>query len=320
MHSAVIHYKAHIMKILILGAGAIGGYYGARLIQAGADVTFLVRPQRASLLASHGLVVHSELGNFHAPVRTVTQDAVQADYDVIIVTCKGYDLEQAMDAIAPAVGQTTAILPFLNGLDAYDRLDERFGKDRVLGGVAYIATMLAENGAIRHLGANDVVITGARTPLLHDQAQAVHALLAASPGARTFSNNITQALWDKWVMIAAGALMTCLMRGTVADILAAPGGRSLMQRAIAECRGVATAEGFDLSPETVQRMEKLLLDEQSTWAASMMRDITQDIARLESDDILGNMANRAEKHGLDVPLLRAAYCQLKVCESQKQRA
>ncbi|MFZ4878381.1 2-dehydropantoate 2-reductase [Janthinobacterium sp. Mn2066] len=305
------------MKVLMLGAGAIGGYYGARLIQAGADVTFLVRPQRAALLAAHGLAVHSELGNFHAPVPTVTQDTVQADYDVVIVTCKGYDLDQAMDAIAPAVGQATAILPFLNGLGAYDRLDQRFGRDKVLGGVAYIATMLAENSAIRHLGANDVVITGARTPLLHEQAQALHA---ASPGARTFSNNITQALWDKWVMIAAGALMTCLMRGTVADILAASGGRSLMQRAIAECRSVASAEGFDLAPETVQRMDRLLLDEQSSWAASMMRDITQDIARLESDDILGNMAERAEKHGLDVPLLRAAYCQLKVYESQKQRA
>ncbi|MFM2087127.1 MAG: hypothetical protein RLZZ237_1996 [Pseudomonadota bacterium] len=308
------------MKILILGAGAIGGYYGARLIQAGADVTFLVRPQRAALLATHGLVVHSELGDFHAPVQTVTQDAVQAEYDVIIVTCKGYDLDQAMDAIATAVGHTTAILPFLNGLGAYDRLDHRFGKDHVLGGIAYIATMLGENGAIRHMGANDVVITGARTPLLQDQAQALHTLFAASPGARNLSSNITQALWDKWVMIAAGALMTCLMRGTVADIMAAPGGRSLMQRAIAECRSVATAEGFGLAPETVQRMEKLLLDEQSSWAASMMRDITQDIARLESDDILGNMAERAEKHGLDVQLLRAAYCQLKVYESRKQRA
>ncbi|MBB5606354.1 MULTISPECIES: ketopantoate reductase family protein [unclassified Janthinobacterium] len=308
------------MKILILGAGAIGGYYGARLIQAGADVTFLVRPQRAALLATHGLMVHSELGDFHAPVQTVTQDAVHAEYDAIIVTCKGYDLGQAMDAIAPAVGQSTAILPFLNGLGAYDRLDHRFGKDHVLGGIAYIATMLGENGAIRHMGANDVVITGARTPLLQDQAEALHALFAASPGARTLSGNITQALWDKWVMIAAGALMTCLMRGTVADIMAAPGGRSLMQRAITECRSVATAEGFDLSPETVQRMEKLLLDEQSSWAASMMRDITQDITRLESDDILGNMAERAEKYSLDVPLLRAAYCQLKVYESQKQRA
>ena len=308
------------MKILILGAGAIGGYYGARLIQAGADVTFLVRPQRAALLATHGLVVHSELGHFHAPVHTVTQDAVKPDYDVIIVTCKGYDLDQAIEAITPAVGQATAILPFLNGLGAYDRLDQRFGQDRVLGGIAYIATILAENGAIRHMGTNDVVITGARTALLQERALALHALLAASPGARTFSNNITQALWDKWVMIAAGALMTCLMRGTVADIMAAPGGRSLMQRAIAECRSVAAAEEFDLAPETIQRMEKLLLDEQSSWAASMMRDITQDIARLESDDILGNMAERAEKHDLDVPLLRAAYCQLQVYQAQKQHA
>lgn len=122
------------MKILVLGAGGMGGYYGARLIEAGADATFLVRPQRAVALARDGLRVQSELGNFEGAVRTVTADEVGAGHDLVLLACKTYDLDAAIDAIAPAIAGGAAVLPLLNGLSAYDTLDRRFGRDRVLGG------------------------------------------------------------------------------------------------------------------------------------------------------------------------------------------
>jgi 2-dehydropantoate 2-reductase len=225
------------MNILMLGAGAIGGYYGARLLQAGADVTFAVRPGRRAALAREGLIVHSPLGDFRQHVNTVDPKAIEGGYDAIVLACKGYDLAEAMDDIAPAIGPDSVVLPFLNGLGAYDLLDRRFGRARVLGGVAYIATQLRRDGAIDHLAQGDTVLVGARSAHIDtlEAACALHGLLQASQGVRVITPDIAQALWDKWAMLAAGAALTCLMRGTIGQILATPPGRALAERAIAEC-------------------------------------------------------------------------------------
>ncbi|KAF1021520.1 MAG: putative 2-dehydropantoate 2-reductase [Paracidovorax wautersii] len=308
------------MKILIVGAGAMGGYYGARLLQAGADVTFLVRPQRAALLADRGLRVRSDLGNFDAPVATVLREHLQPVYDLIVLSCKSYDLDAALDDIQPAMAGKTMMLPFLNGLGVYDQLDARFGRDRVLGGVAYIAVMLESDGAIRHFGSNDVVMIGARSSAGVACAEQFHARIKQSPGTRTLADNITHALWNKWVMLASGAAMTCLMRGTVGDILATRDGATLMQQAMAECRAVAAAEGVELTSDDVQRLEARLLDRQSAWAASMMRDIAQTAPRIEADAIVGNLLARAEQHHIETPVLRIAHCHLQVYERQQAKA
>jgi 2-dehydropantoate 2-reductase len=308
------------VKILILGAGAIGGYYGARLIQAGGDVTFLVRPQRQELIEKRGLIVESDLGRFAQAVKTITAESVRPEYDLVLLTCKSYDLEQAMDAIAPAVHTNTAILPFLNGLMAYDALDARFGRQRVLGGVAYIATMLMPDGSIVHRGNNDTVLVGHRSADTRAAAQAFYDLFAKSPGIRKMPENIEQALWDKWVMICSGALMCCLMRGTVKDILHTHDGRRLMEQAMRECSDVAEYAGYKLSPQTVDGMRALLLDENLAWAASMMRDIGQNMPRVEGDAIVGDMLKRATQFGTDADLTRAAYCHLQVYMAQQNKA
>lgn len=300
------------MRILVVGAGAIGGYYGARLLQAGADVTFLVRPRRAAYLASNGLYVYSELGNFSGPVATISRQELEPNYDLVLLSCKSYDLENTLQDIAPALSDSTVILPFLNGLAVYDRLDQMLGRARVLGGVAYIAVMLDPDGSIRHFGGTDVVITGARSDSAIRVAQAFHAIIRQSPGTRSLSANVDEILWNKWVMLASGAVMTCLMRGTVGDILATNDGPGLMVQAMAECRSVANAEGIQFSTDDVQRLEARLLDRQSTWAASMMRDISQDAPRIEAQAIVGDMLIRAGRHDLQTPLLRVAYCHLQV--------
>ncbi|HEY4073026.1 MAG TPA: 2-dehydropantoate 2-reductase [Herbaspirillum sp.] len=310
------------MKILILGAGAIGGYYGARLIEAGGDVTFLVRPQRQALIEKQGLIVESELGRFAQAVKTATAESVKPEFDLVLLTCKSYDLAQAMDAIAPALQAHTAILPFLNGLVAYDALDARFGKQRILGGVAYIATMLMPDGSIAHRGNNDTVLIGARSTASEARAaaQAFYDLFAKSPGIRKMPENIEQALWDKWVMICSGALMCCLMRGTVKDILHTQDGRRLMEQAMRECAAVAEYTGYKLSKQAVDGMRALLLDENLAWAASMMRDIDRNLPRIEADGIVGDMLKRATQFGFDVHLMRAAYCHLQVYMAQRSKA
>ena len=300
------------MKVLVLGAGAIGGYYGARLIEAGADVSFLVRPARKAILEAHGLVVKSELGDFRQQVTAVTGEQAGGGYDLVLLACKAYDLAPAMAAIAPAMGEGTRILPFLNGLSTYDALDARFGRERVLGGVAYIATMLEPGGEIVHMGHNDQVLVGHRTPQGEGAAQAFHAFIARSPGVRKIAPRIEQALWDKWVMICAGSLMCCLMRGTLKDILSTRNGYTLMQQAIAECAAVAEKSGFALSAETLEATHARLLDASSPWAASMARDIAQGLPRIEADAVVGDMASRAERLGLPPGLARIAYCHLQV--------
>lgn len=305
------------MKILVLGAGGMGGYYGARLIEAGADVTFLVRPARADALAHHGLRMRSDLGDFRDKVKAVVADDPGTGYDLILLACKSYDVDAAMDAIAHAVAGGAAVLPLLNGLSAYDKLDRRFGRDRVLGGVSYIATSLAPDGSVSHAGHTDKLLVGARTPQAQILAADFHRLASRTPGIRGLSTNIEQELWNKWVMVASGALMTCLMRGTVGDILKTRDGRRLMEQAIDECSTVAALDGHPVPDRVAVEMRDRLLDETSTWAASMMRDIAQGAGRIEADAIVGDLISHAEAAGRDLPLSRIAYCHLQVYQGRR---
>lgn len=308
------------MKILVLGAGAMGGYYGARLIEAGQDVSFLVRERRARQLQQEGLVIDSALGNFAGPVKTLAAGtAIAPGFDLILLACKSYDLDGAIETLKPLTGQNTVILPILNGLSTYDSLDATFGRDRILGGVSYIATTLEKNGHIQHQGSNDSLSVGARASSSENIARAFHAAIARTPGLRQFSDNIDQALWNKWAMIAAGAAVTCLMRGNIGQILATAEGESLVRQAIAETTSVAAASGYPLSQAALDQMHKLLLSPASTWEASMARDIAAGMARLEADAIIGDMLTRAQRLGIELPLMRAAYCHLQVYEQRQAR-
>jgi 2-dehydropantoate 2-reductase len=309
------------MKILVLGAGAIGGYYGARLLRAGADVTFAVRARRRDILARDGLIVHSALGDVRQAVQTIDAQAINDVYDAVLLACKGYDLKQAIEDIAPAVGPNSVVLPFLNGLGVYSLLDQRFTRARVLGGVAYIATQLEPDGSIRHITPADTVLLGARTA---DQtataaAHALYVLFQASEGVRVLAPNIVQALWDKWTMLASGAAMTCLMRGSIAQIHATRPGRVLIERAIAEAEAVAAGDGYLIRGEGAERTRKLLLDPSSGWMASMMRDIAQGATRIEHEEIVGDMVRLGRRYGIETPLLDAAYCHLQVYAAQAER-
>ncbi|HTJ94817.1 MAG TPA: 2-dehydropantoate 2-reductase [Pararobbsia sp.] len=300
------------MKLLVLGAGAIGGYYGARLIEAGADVTFLVREKRQQRLMSQGLRVVSELGDFSRSVTSVLESELEPNYDLVLLTCKTYDLEPAADAIAPVMARGAKVLPFLNGIGAYDYLDARFGKANVLGGVAYIATTLGDDGVITQAGALDTVIVGARSAESNGLANAFHERVSQTKGRRVLSDNVDQALWDKWVMLAAGAITCCLMRGTVKEILATRAGERLMNQALDECAEVARRSGFALADATLNDTRARLLDRQSSWAPSMMRDIARDLPKLEADGIVGDMLTRADTLNVAATLTAAAYAHLQV--------
>lgn len=305
------------MKILVLGAGALGGYYGARLIEAGADVTFLVRPHRAKLLAENGLVIRSAMGDFSQKVATVVANEITRPYDAILVTCKAYDLDGAVEAIAPAVGSETVIIPLLNGLCAYDTLDKRFGVERVMGGVSYIATNLMKTGEIVHLSPFDRFYIGARHSAQTIKAQTFYELASKSSGTRELSAHIEQDLWEKWVMISAGAAITCLMRATIGDIMKTKGGAEAIAAVLDECESVARATGYELRPNAKKSARATLLDSGSTWAASMMRDIDAGAPRIEADAIVGDMIQRGRRLNVSTRLLEFAYVHLQTYEQRR---
>jgi 2-dehydropantoate 2-reductase len=232
------------MRILVVGAGAIGGYFGGRLLEAGRDVTFLVRPKRAALLAKIGLVIKSRFGDVNLPTPpTVTADALRTPFDLILLSCKSYDLQSAADSFAPAVGPNTAILPLLNGMAHIDYLAERFGGAAVLGGQCVISVTLDADGHILHLNDTHGVSFGERDGAVTPRAEAIATTFAGARFDSRLSQAILQEMWEKWVLIATMAASNCLMRAPVGDIVAA-GAENYSLALLAECAGIATAQGF----------------------------------------------------------------------------
>jgi 2-dehydropantoate 2-reductase len=306
------------MRLLVVGAGATGGYFGARLAQAGRDVTFLVRPARQAQLAQAGLVVRSPLG--HATIerpRTVLATELGGAYDLVLLSCKAYDLPAAIESFAPAVGRDTLVLPVLNGMSHLDTLDARFGSARVLGGLCIISAVLDADGSIRHLNDRHQLVFGSRRGAAVD-AGAVARVVAALQGAgfdAQASDVIEQEMWEKWVMLATLAGATCLMRGTIGDILQVPGGEAFMLGLLDECASTARRNG---APPRAAMMERAraMLTTASPLTASMLRDMERNAA-VEADHVLGDMVRRAGDGA--VPLLRAAYAHTKVYEATRLR-
>jgi 2-dehydropantoate 2-reductase len=305
------------MKILVVGAGAVGGYFGGRLLQAGRDVTFLVRPRRAAELAKHGLTIRSPVGDFHRPSPpTVVQDDLATPFDLVLLSCKAYDLDGAMASFAKAVGPTTTILPLLNGMRHIDRLGERFGPERGIGGLCVISATLGADGAVAHLndwhGLTFGELDGTRSPRI-ETIEA--ALLDAGFDAR-LSNEIRHEMWEKWVLIATTAGMTCLMRASVGDYLAA-GAADLALGLLGECASIAAAQGFPLREPALERARTALTASGSPFKASMLRDIERS-RPVEGDQILGDLHRRAAKP-VAFSLLRIATLHVKAYEAGRTR-
>ncbi len=305
------------MRILVLGAGGIGGYFGARIHAAGGDVTFLARPARAAQLRESGLKVVSPQGDTQIVPRVLTSGELDENFDVVILSCKAYDLASAMDAIAPAVGGQSVILPLLNGVAHIDPLVARFGAERVLGGVAFISVTLAQNGEIRHLNRVHRICIGSRTPRPTPWLQPLAQLLAASGVEFELSENIEQAMWDKIVFLSTLAGATCVMRASIGDILRTVAGEAFITGLLAECATIAAACGHAVAEAQLAASRKPLTEPGSSLMASMLRDVERG-GPTEADHILGDMAARAQANGLAAPLLGIAYSHLQAYSIRRQ--
>ncbi len=287
------------------------------MAEAGADMTFLVRPRRAAQIAADGLVIRSPRGDMARPVQTVQagapSGALNGPYDAVVLSCKAYDLDDAIASFAPVVGPGTAVLPLLNGMRHLDALDARFGAGAVLGGQCQIAATLEPDGTIRHLGELQALSLGERDGRTTPRAEALGAALAGCGGR--VSETVVQDMWEKWVFLASLACLSSLMRASVGDVVAA-GGTEIAHGLFDEAAGIAAGQGHAPRPAFAERMRGLLGQAGLLSTASMLRDIERG-NRIEADHIVGDLIARGT--AADTRLLRIAFVHLKAYEARRAR-
>jgi 2-dehydropantoate 2-reductase len=306
------------MRVLVIGAGALGGYYGACLVRAGADVTFLVRSGRAEQLRRDGLRIVSPHGDFALQPKLMMANDLREPFDVVLVGVKSYSLDDAMSQFAPAVGPNTMILPILNGLKHIDALTARFGAAQVLGGLANVSAGLDADGRVVQFMANQTIVFGEIEGSFSERVLALQSLLQIPGIDVRASESIMQDMWEKFVQLSTLAGITCLMRASIGDILTVPKGEESIFRLFAECCAVATASGFEPRAPFIEFDRNLFTTANSPLKASMLRDIERGSAT-EAEHILGDMANRARALSIDTPLLNLARAHVAAYEVGRQR-
>jgi 2-dehydropantoate 2-reductase len=306
------------MRILVVGAGAVGGYFGGRLLEAKRDVTFLVRESRAKRLAQRGLEIRSPFGDAHlSNPPTITAEELTNPFDLILLSCKAQDLQDAIQSFAPAVGADTVILPLLNGMSHLDDLDARFGSDRVLGGSCFISATRDEEGRIIHFNDTHRLSFGERDGARTARIQKISSTLSHAGLEAHCSIQILRDMWEKWIFIATFAGITCLMRGSIGDIVAA-GASDLTRKLLNECAAIAGAQGFPLGPDAMKKNDTFLTNAGSRLKASMLRDVERH-APIEAEHIIGDLVRRGKEDGVPTPLLQLAYAHVRCYEARRMR-
>jgi 2-dehydropantoate 2-reductase len=300
------------MKILIVGAGGIGGYFGAKLINAGADITFLLREKRHQLIQAQGLTIETPKGSFTVHPKSVKANQLEPIYDLIILAPKAFDLDDSLKSLAKA-SSYGVLLPFLNGLSHVETMDTLFGKARVMGGVAHIAAMITDTGAVKQLTDLNMLTVGPRTPEHEALAKEFIALCKQADFNSAYSENIEQVLWDKWVFLATLAGMTTLCRGSVGEIVSTPYGRELTLAMYEECCSIAKAAGHAIGEIPRSKAIEMLTKVGSPFTASMLRDLISG-QKTEHDHILGQMIKKGEENHIGCQLLKMAYTQTAVSQ------
>ncbi|MGA3225653.1 MAG: ketopantoate reductase family protein [Acidobacteriaceae bacterium] len=303
------------MKILVIGAGAVGGYFGGRLAQAGRDVTFLVRGRQADNIRKQGLQIVSPHGDATLHPRILLANELRDAFDLILLSVKGYGLEPAINDFAPAVGKATMILPVLNGMRHIDLLIERFGEGVVIGGVCLISSEVDDDGRIVQLTGTQRLVYGELRGGPTERMNHLDTVMQGAGFEARISEGITQEMWQKWVQLSSLGALTCLLRGAVGEAEAVPGGVDTATEILRESTAIATACGHPPSGDFLGKVRSTLTTRGSNLTSSMYRDLVKG-TRVEADQIIGDLLDRGRRFGVDTPLLHAAYVNLKIYEGR----
>jgi len=304
------------MNVMVLGAGGIGGMVGGRLAQHGCDVTFLVRERRKAQLDLDGLCIESPQGNAKLQVKSILQANASTTPDLVLLTCKAYDLDSAIEAIRPAMGPNTAVLPLLNGIAHMDRLNQEFGHARVLGGTIRMQATLTPTGTIRQLNDWQTLTFGEQDGHASDRLQAFQSALKLTGIEAKLSSSIMRELWMKLVHLATVASGTCLMRANIGEIARTPEGTQLLNRLLQLNADIASHAGYPPDDAFLEGYRKLFATRDATYEASMLRDLEKG-GQVEADQIVGFMLKQCRAAGKDDTLHLAAYTHLKAYEQRR---
>jgi 2-dehydropantoate 2-reductase len=303
------------MRLLVVGAGSTGGYFGGRLAAAGRDVTFLVRAGRAARLQADGLQIMSPHGNLTLNPKLVTASHITAPFDAILLAVKAYSLDAALDDFAPGVGPETMILPLMNGMKHVDLLRARFGYDALVGGVCRIAAVVDDKDRIVQLSRIHQIAYGEMNGAPSTRTEQLDAFMQGVGFDTDLSRTIEREMWEKWVMLATVGAVTCLMRGTTGEVEAAEGGSDFALQVLEEAVATVTAAGHTPSPGFVASTKALVTKENSAMTSSMYRDL-QSGRPVEAGQILGDLVARARGAGVATPMLAAANTHLFVYQNR----
>ncbi|HEY6483382.1 MAG TPA: ketopantoate reductase family protein [Steroidobacteraceae bacterium] len=303
------------MRLLVIGAGSTGGYFGGRLASAGRDVTFLVRAQRAAQLRAHGLQILSPHGDFTLAPRILLAADLEEHFDAVLLTVKAFSLQRALEDFAPAVGPGTMILPVLNGMRHVDVLTARFGRQALIGCICKVATTLDAAGRIVQLAGFQELAYGEMNGEDSARIRELDAFMQGAGFHARLSRTIEREMWEKWALLAAMGGMTCLMRGTIGEIQAAADGPDFAQRFIDEVVAVISAVGVAPDSGTLAAIKAFLTERGSNQASSMYRDLQRG-QPIELEQIIGDLLARARQAAIATPLLSAAYTHLSIYQSR----
>ncbi len=307
------------MKILVVGAGAVGGYFGVRLAQAGRDVTFLVRPARAQQLQRDGLQIVSPHGDLTLQPNTISSQEIHVPYDLVFLSVKAHALDQAIVDMRAAVGPETMIYPVLNGMRHVDILSEAFGKHAVLGGVCMVSTDTDPQGRIVQITPMQKLTYGELSGEITSRIRSFDNTMRNAGFETELSTSIMEAMWHKWVMIASLGLVTCLLDGPIGEINAVPYGEQTILQALDECMAVGAACGFPLPQPVAAFLRQSGTTKDSKLTSSMFRDM-QKGADVEAEEILGDLLKHAQSHQLKTPLLQAGTVRLRIYQNSRSNS
>lgn len=309
------------MRFAILGSGAVGGYFGAKLARAGQDVTFIARGAHRDAIREHGLEVRSAmLGDFVVKAPAESDTTRVGPVDVVIVAVKAYDNDTAFAMIPALAGPGTVVLTLQNGVDNVHQLAAVVGEPSVLGGTTYVATALEAPGLIVQTGVHRSIIFGevfgARS--LTPRVQAIADVMATADIQVTTAPDARTPLWDKFVYLVPFSGFTGAARLPIGYIWKHPHVREMFYAAAREVAAVAAAEGVTISPNRFETLEAYLTNIPPTTRSSLLIDLDQG-KRIEVEALQGAAVRRAAAHGVPVPIVATLYAALKAWESGNPR-
>ncbi|QQK80094.1 ketopantoate reductase family protein [Salicibibacter cibi] len=306
------------LKFLVVGAGAVGGYFGGRLLEAGENVTFLVRSKRRKQLEQNGLVLQSVKGDatLYPPL---IEKGEAGTFDVILLSTKAYQLPNVLPDLKDFMHNETAVIPLLNGIGHLDTLDQYFNKDKVLGGLCFIESTLTKDGHILHTSSGHRLSFGERNGKLSERVERIAASFEKTNADVQASIHISEAMWRKYLFITTLSGITTLFNSPVGPIRNSHEGQAFTDQLIEEIVTTMRQTDEPIKDDFADKAWRQFMKVSEETKASMQKDKEKGLP-VEADHIQGYLLQIAESNELSTPYLQAVYANLKVYEQMRKDA